>query len=215
MCLRVCTRVQHYRYREVQTPRQRAVVDACAGMNGMGERDAEWFVAAKGQKQAPPQAKPLFGKDCRMLEIARILVTGSPLQQLAWLTLCALIVYTLQRIMGTGRGKSRNPPVETGWVPWLGVGVAFGKNPVCVCVCLCVCVCARACANVGVMCHKPLVTIGQGIYSRLHSKTRKHFHGTISSLCTSCIASQSTWPRLFTFLLLHKFSRSAMLISLF
>ena len=84
-----------------------------------------------------------------MLEIARILVAGSPLQQLAWLTLCALIVYTLQRIMGTGRGKSRNPPVETGWVPWLGVGVAFGKNPVCVCGSLmCVCVCARACANV-------------------------------------------------------------------
>lgn len=81
-----------------------------------------------------------------MLEIARILVAGSPLQQLAWLTLCALIVYTLQRIMGTGRGKSRNPPVETGWVPWLGVGVAFGKNPVCVCGSLMrVCVCARMC----------------------------------------------------------------------
>lgn len=182
-------------------------------------RDAAWFVATLGPKQAPPRARlclsNLIGKGCRMLEIARILVAGSPLQQLAWLTLCALIVYTLQRIMGTGRGKSRNPPVETGWVPWLGVGVAFGKNPVCVCVCLCVCVCARACANVGVMCHKPLVTIGQGIYSRLHSKTRKHFHGTISPLCTSCIASQSIWPRLFTFLLLHKFSRSATLTSLF
>ena len=68
-----------------------------------------------------------------MLEIARILVTGSPLQQLAWLTLCALIVYTLQRIMGnrfSSGAKSLYPPVEMGWVPWLGVGIAFGKNPV-------------------------------------------------------------------------------------
>ena len=65
-----------------------------------------------------------------MLEIARILVSGSIWQQLACLALCSLIVSILQRLVGSNRAKSRLPPVEMGWVPWLGVALRFGKNPV-------------------------------------------------------------------------------------
>jgi hypothetical protein len=65
-----------------------------------------------------------------MLEIARILVNGSVWQQLACLLLCTLIVLTLQRLVGSSTLKSLLPPAEVGWLPWLGVALDFGKNPV-------------------------------------------------------------------------------------
>ena len=65
-----------------------------------------------------------------MLEIARILVSGSMWQQMAGLVFCALIVYILQRAVGSNGARSRLPPSEKGWIPWLGVAVTFGKNPV-------------------------------------------------------------------------------------
>jgi hypothetical protein len=65
-----------------------------------------------------------------MLAIARILVSGSIGQQAACLLLCAFIVYILQRIVGSNDTRSRLPPLEKGWMPWLGVAIKFGKNPV-------------------------------------------------------------------------------------
>ena len=64
-----------------------------------------------------------------MLAIARIVVNGSLAQQAACLLLCAFIVYVLQRIVGLNDTRSRLPPVEKGWMPWLGVAIKFGKNP--------------------------------------------------------------------------------------
>lgn len=65
-----------------------------------------------------------------MLEVARILVHGSIWQQLGCLLLCVLIVLALQRVVGPNSDKRRLPPAEAGWMPWLGVAIHFGKNPV-------------------------------------------------------------------------------------
>jgi hypothetical protein len=65
-----------------------------------------------------------------MLAIARILVGGSIWQQVASVVFCAFIVYFLQRVVGSHGARSRLPPFEKGWMPWLGVAIGFGKNPV-------------------------------------------------------------------------------------
>jgi uncharacterized SAM-binding protein YcdF (DUF218 family) len=65
----------------------------------------------------------------RMLAIARILLSGSIWQQIACLFFCALIVYALQRVAASNSAKFRLPPIEKGWMPWLGVAITFGKNP--------------------------------------------------------------------------------------
>jgi hypothetical protein len=64
-----------------------------------------------------------------MLAIARVLLIGSIWQQMACLLFCAFLVYILQRVVGSNGTKSRLPPVEKGWMPWLGVAISFGKNP--------------------------------------------------------------------------------------
>ena len=51
---------------------------------------------------------------------------GSVLTAVVGLTLFATVSWLVKSNL---RGKARLPPVKSGWIPWVGCAIPFGKEP--------------------------------------------------------------------------------------